>query len=112
MNEWSISQVNRRTCRPPTFHRPTDGDKNRLNQHPLDSAGIRLGDITGKPILAQDMPGDLDDDVVGFDRDVRGITVSMSHKGDCGDKVPMESINGTVRRWHAPVAQPAKASRP
>ena len=27
----------------------------------------------------------------------RGITVSMSRKGDCWDNAPMESVNGTVK---------------
>ncbi|MDE2150524.1 MAG: integrase core domain-containing protein [Gammaproteobacteria bacterium] len=31
------------------------------------------------------------------DQAARGITVSMSRKGDCWDKAPMESANGTVK---------------
>ena len=27
----------------------------------------------------------------------RGITVSMSRKGDCWDNAPMESVNGTLK---------------
>ena len=29
--------------------------------------------------------------------EARGITVSMSRKGDCWDNAPMESVNGTVK---------------
>jgi putative transposase len=36
-------------------------------------------------------------DFCGAQLAARGITVSMSRKGDCWDNAPMESANGTVK---------------
>lgn len=35
-----------------------------LNEHPLDSAVVRAGHVLSHPVLAQNVPGDFNDDVV------------------------------------------------
>ncbi|MEO5861958.1 MAG: IS3 family transposase [Burkholderiales bacterium] len=56
--------------------------------HHSDRGSQYVASIQGLPPAANDYCGVLK---------ARGITVSMSRKGDCWDNAPMESANGTVK---------------
>jgi hypothetical protein len=75
--------------------------RGRLYEHALDSAAVRLRDIPGQPVGAQQVPRHLDDDVVGVDVGIVVVALQALQARWAGGQnldVSREAVGAQLRR--------------